>query len=194
VRSTASLTRSSLAVFTGLLLSAQVLSADKTETCLACHGANGTSQTPLTPSLGGQPAFYIAAQLFLFRGGRRDNEVMTAQAKDLSDDDLRTLSDRISKLPAPKSSDGKPDAGRVSAGKSSMEKNNCAGCHGKQYDGNNNVPHIANQREDYLLKALKDYKSGKRIGYGNAVMPETLGGLSEAELADVAHALAHFGN
>jgi len=119
---------------------------------------------------------------------------MTAQAKDLSDDDLRTLSDRIAKLPAPKSPEGKPDAAKVSAGKSLLERNNCAGCHGKQYDGNNNVPHIANQREDYLLKALKDYKSGKRIGYGNAVMPETLGGLTEAELADVAHALAHLRN
>jgi cytochrome c553 len=176
-----------------LLFSTEILSAEKAEPCLACHGASGTSQTPLTPSLGGQPAFYIAAQLFLFRGGRRDNEVMTAQAKALTDDDLRTLSDRIAKLPAPEAS-GVVDKEKMGRGKAILAKEPCGNCHGKQYDGNNNVPRIANQREDYLLKALKDYKSGKRIGYGNAVMPETVGGLSEAELGDVAHALAHFGN
>jgi cytochrome c553 len=53
------------------------------------------------------------------------------------------------------------------------------------------MPRLANQREDYLLKALRDYKSGARVGYGNAVMPETVSGLSDADLADVAHFLAH---
>jgi cytochrome c553 len=38
---------------------------------------------------------------------------------------------------------------------------------------------------------LRDYKSGTRVGYGNAVMPETVSGLSDADLADVAHFLAH---
>src|SRR4051812_46978042 len=93
VRSTASRTRSSWWVVAGVLLfSAEALSAEKAEPCLACHGANGTSQTPLTPSLGAQPAFYVVAQLFLFRAGRRDNEIMTAMAKELTDDDLRSLS------------------------------------------------------------------------------------------------------
>jgi cytochrome c553 len=192
VRSTASPIRSKWIIAVGVLLfSTEILSVEKAEPCLACHGANGTSQTPLTPSLGGQPAFYVAAQLFLFRGGRRDNEVMTAQAKDLGDDDLRTLSDRIAKL-APPQAFGVPDQEKIKRGKAILGKEPCGSCHGKQYDGNNNVPRIANQREDYLLKALKDYKSGKRIGYGNAVMPETVSSLSDAELTDLAHALAHF--
>ncbi len=49
--------------------------------CLACHGADGQSRIPETPSLGGQPSFFVVAQLFLFREGRRDNPAMIAAAK-----------------------------------------------------------------------------------------------------------------
>jgi len=167
------------------------LCAEKIETCLACHGASGTSQTPLTPSLGAQPSFFIVAQLFLFRAGRRDNEVMTAMAKDLTDDDLRLLSDRIEKLPPPRAS-GSPDRAKLERASPIIAERHCDNCHGKKFEGNNNVPRIASQREDYLLKALKDYRDGKRIGYGNAQMPETVHGLNDAQLGDLAHALATF--
>ncbi len=53
------------------------------------------------------------------------------------------------------------------------------------------MPRLAHQREDYLLKALRDYKSGARIGYGNAAMAEELAGMSDADLAALAHYLAH---
>src|SRR5688572_5030766 len=35
--------------------------------CLACHGENGVSPTPETPSLGGIPEFYALLQLVEFR-------------------------------------------------------------------------------------------------------------------------------
>src|SRR5512137_2546311 len=61
--------------------------------CAACHGANGRMETPLTPVLSGQPSLYVITQLFLFREGRRSNEVMTAMAKTMTDDDLRGYSE-----------------------------------------------------------------------------------------------------
>ncbi|HWA38296.1 MAG TPA: c-type cytochrome [Burkholderiales bacterium] len=160
--------------------------------CLACHGASGVSETPLTPSLGAQPAFYVVAQLFLFRGGRRDNEVMTAQAKDLKDEDLRSLSDAIAKLPPPPPPKEGRDAERFERGRKATEGRHCTSCHGADWSGNKNVPRVANQREDYLFKALKDYRTGKRIGYGNAQMPETVAGMDDKVLGDIAHYLAHF--
>jgi len=81
---------------------------------------------------------------------------------------------------------------KVKRGMELMGGRNCINCHGKKLEGNNNVPRIANQREDYLLKALKDYRDGKRVGYGNAQMPETVHGLSDAQLGDLAHTLATF--
>src|SRR5882672_1147683 len=128
-RSIASRIRSSL-VFTGLLLSAQVFSADKTETCVACHGPKGVSSTPLTPSLAGQPSFFLVAQLFLFREQRRDNALMNAMAKDLKDADLQSLADYFTKLPPP-SRAGNPDPAKVKRGRVVLEEHNCLGCHGK---------------------------------------------------------------
>ena len=62
------------------------------EPCLACHGPNGQSQVPNTPSLGGQPAFFAMAQLFLYREERRPDLQMAPMAKGMSDDDLRKYS------------------------------------------------------------------------------------------------------
>lgn len=168
------------------------LSAAGQEACFtACHGANGVSATPLTPSLGGQPSFFVLAQLFLFRAGRRDNEPMNAAAKALSDADLQTLADLIAKLPPPRTPAAKPDPARFARGRAIAEKERCGNCHNPDFSGRDNMPRLANQREDYLLKALRDYKKGVRTGYGMAVMPETVSGLSEADLEDVAHYLAH---
>src|SRR5580765_1478665 len=111
-------------------MSTEALSVDM-ETCFACHGAKGTSPTPLTPSLGAQPNFYVVAQLFLFRAGRRDNEIMTAMAKDLTDDDLRSLSAVIEQLPPPQPS-GSPDKQKLDRAKSIIADRNCANCHGKK--------------------------------------------------------------
>lgn len=61
----------------------------------------------------------------------------------------------------------------------------CAACHGA--DGNktldNTYPKLAGQYPDYLLKALRDYKSGKRV---NAVMAGQVQALSEADMANLA--------
>ena len=164
----------------------------KAEACLACHGADGVSRTPLAPSLGGQPAFYVMAQLFLFREGRRGDPVMLEQAKGLSDAELSSLSERIARLAPPPPPAEAPDAGRYQRGRAIAEQRRCTSCHGADLTGGRNVPRLANQREDYSLKALAEYRSGARVGYGNAVMPETVSGLSDAELSDLAHFIAYF--
>jgi cytochrome c553 len=164
-------------------------SAQQLEACLACHGASGTSATPDTPSLGGQPAFYVLAQLVLFREGRRENALMNALAKPLTNDDLRALSGAIERLPVPKLS-GTADPAKVARGKAVAEANHCGNCHNADYSGGQNVPRVAYQREDYLAKSLHDYKTGKRVGYGNAAMAEAVAQLTVADLSDLAHYLA----
>jgi cytochrome c553 len=55
--------------------------------------------------------------------------------------------------------------------------------------GQNNVPRLADQREDYLLKTLRDYKNGTRRGY-DASMAEVLQPIDDAQLIEFAHYLA----
>ena len=72
---------------------------------------------------------------------------------------------------------GNPDAGKE-------KSRTCATCHGP--DGNSptaNFPKLAGQHYDYLVKSLKDYKSGARK---NAIMAPLVANLSERDLEDLA--------
>ena len=147
---------------------------------------------PLTPSLGGQPSFFVIAQLFLFRDGRRNKAPtpMDALAKPLKDDDLRSLAAIFEKQPPPRPPAQGRDAARFDRGKALVQKRNCAVCHNPDFSGREQMPRLAGQREDYLLKAMRDYQKGDRIGYGSASMPEELSGMGDRELADLAHFFA----
>jgi cytochrome c553 len=158
--------------------------------CLACHGADGQSRIPATPSLGGQPSFFSVAQLFLFREGRRDNEAMTAAAKGLTNDDLLAFAERIAKLPPPPPPEEAPDPARFARGRALTLRHPCGVCHNPDFSGREQMPRLANQREDYLLKSMREYKSGVRLGYGGA-MAQELAGLTDQDLVDLAHFLAH---
>jgi cytochrome c553 len=165
----------------------------KTEACFTCHGKDGTSAMAMTPSLGGQPSFFTVAQLFLFRDGRRNKlpTPMDAFAKGLSDADLQSLAAVFEKQKPPQLPAQAPQRERFERGKKLVEAKNCGVCHNPDYSGREQMPRLANQREDYLLKAMRDYKAGQRIGYGSASMPEELSGFNDANLADIAHFLAH---
>lgn len=160
-------------------------------TCLACHGASGQSQTPLTPSLGGQPAFFAMTQLFLLRDGRRGEPVMIEQARSMTNDDLRAFSAAIAGLPPPEPPAQAPDADRFERGRALATRHRCGVCHNPDFSGREQMPRLANQREDYLLKSMREFASGRRIGYG-AAMTQELAGLADEALADLAHFLAHF--
>ena len=65
----------------------------------------------------------------------------------------------------------------------------CAACHGP--DGNSqaaNFPRLAGQHFDYLVKALKDYKSGARK---NPIMQPQAANLSERDMEDLAAYFSH---
>jgi len=105
-------------VFAAILLfatNALPLDAGQAELCFACHGRDGVSTTPLTPSLGGQPSFFIVAQLFLFRDNRRGNAAaaMYEVARGMSDDDLRAWGELVSKLSPPGPPNSAPEPARV---------------------------------------------------------------------------------
>ena len=161
------------------------------QACVACHGANGVSALPLTPSLAGQPAYYVTAQLAQFVAGKRKSEVMAPMAKTIDPKDVRELAQAIEKLPPPPSpAEVNPESWKK--GQAVAAREFCGSCHQPDFSGIESAPRLAHQREDYLVKALTDFKQGSRTGYGEPVMPEVAAALSEAEIADLAHYLSHF--
>jgi cytochrome c553 len=167
---------------------------EKAKVCVACHGSNGVSSMPAIPSLAGQQDQFIQWQLVFFRSGRRPNPAMAPLVADLTDADIRNLGAYFSSLPYPPrvATDGL-NAEQAAKGKAIASQHRCASCHKDNLRGERAAAAIANQREDYLVKALTDYRSTARPSVGVAAMSEAAAGLNDDEIAAVAHYIATLG-
>ena len=162
----------------------------KADMCTACHGEGGISQIENMPSLAGQHDQFIQWQLVFFRAGTRKNEQMQPVVEQLNNEDIRNLGAYFATLtPARAKADENPDLSRKGAQAATGRR--CASCHTDNFAGGKAVPRVAGQREDYLVKALRDYKSGVRSGGGMAAMASVAFSLSEEEIEALAHYLAH---
>ena len=179
-------------VLTGAAAHAADIAAgkQKAELCVGCHGEGGISQTENIPSLAGQPDQFIQWQIVYFRAGTRKNEQMKPIIEQLDNDDVRNLGAYFASLtPSKGKTDDNPDLSRKGAQAAAGRR--CASCHTDSYAGTKAVARIAGQREEYLLKALHDYKSGVRSGGGQAAMADVAYSLSEEEIEALAHYVAH---
>ena len=68
-----------------------VAGKQKSNTCAACHGADGNSQSADFPRLAGQHADYIQSALHQYKSGKRKNAIMAGFAGALSDKDMEDL-------------------------------------------------------------------------------------------------------
>jgi cytochrome c553 len=158
--------------------------------CFACHGERGQSETENIPSLGGQQAPYALIQLFMFREKLRLFEPMNEMAKPLSDDDLRAFSDFIATLPKPQPPADAGDPARMQRAQALAQQNRCNACHNPDFSGKDNVPRLADQREDYLARTMREYKDNSRHGY-DGTMAEVLQPVTVEQIADLAYYIAH---
>lgn len=176
-------------LLTGTLAVSAAAPPEMLEPCLACHGASGQSQTEDVPSLGAQPAKYVLIQLFMFREKLRTIEPMTELTKGWSDADLQQAADFIATLPPPKPPADPADPARLERGHALVGQSHCNVCHRGDFSGQESVPRLGGQREDYLLKALREYKSGVRHGY-EPTMAEVLQPIDDAQLVEFAYYLS----
>ena len=66
--------------------------------CQVCHGVDGIAKIPIAPHLAGESQIYIETQLKAFRSGKREHEIMSVVAKDLSDEDITNLAQWYSSI------------------------------------------------------------------------------------------------
>jgi cytochrome c553 len=181
----------------GLLLLGGALSPARAQSfgerlpvCLSCHGEKGQSENPEIPSLGAQPSPYALIQIYMFREKLRINEIMNEMAKGISDADLQKFADTIGKLPPPPAA---PDADPIRMAKAAtlVAQHKCNVCHTANFAGNEAVPRLAGQHEDYLLKSLREYKANTRNEY-QPVMTEVIYPLKDEDFVELAYYLAHY--
>ncbi|MGD8573037.1 MAG: cytochrome c [Gammaproteobacteria bacterium] len=73
-------------------------------------------------------------------------------------------------------------AGDAAAGKAKSQA--CVSCHGMNGKSNNpNYPNLAGQKKNYLVKAMKAYKSGERK---DAMMNSLLAPMSDEDIENLA--------
>jgi cytochrome c553 len=164
---------------------------EKAELCTGCHGEGGISQTENIPSLAGQLDQFVQWQLVFFRAGARKSEQMQPIVEQISNDDIRNLGAYFASLAPPRAPKPDDDPDLSAKGAQAARGRRCASCHTDTFAGTKAVARIAGQREEYLLKALHDYKSGVRSGGGMAAMADVAYSLSEEEITALAHYLAH---
>jgi cytochrome c553 len=161
------------------------------ESCIACHGPNAISAMENVPSLAGQTDSFLQWQLVYFRSGARKSDVMGPIAEGLTDEDIRNLGAYLSHLTPPEPpSDATPDTDE--AVRALVAQNRCTICHTEKFTGLKAAARLAGQREDYLLKALRDFKTGARSGSGMAAMADVVYPLSDDDLVKLARYIASF--
>jgi len=59
--------------------------------CKTCHGVDGIAKIPIAPHIAGESTVYLETQLKAFRSGKREHEIMSVVAKDLTDEEIANL-------------------------------------------------------------------------------------------------------
>jgi len=158
----------------------QALGKKAAASCGACHGDQGVSGNPATPSLAGQDAQYLAAALQAYKAGSRKDESMKGPVAEL---DERAIKDIAAYYAAQQ-----PQPLNVRRPLTLTEwTDRCDRCHGP--GGNSTdplMPRLAAQRSDWLEQVLHAYRAGTRKSTAMAAMSALM---SEADVKELA---AHY--
>ena len=159
--------------------------------CVACHGANGNSSIPTTPSLAGQPKVFIENQLVLIREGIRDVAQMKGMLDQFKDEDLVALGQYFSEQKPVKTVTEPVNQSSYLRGQELSKKMLCGTCHLANYSGQNQIPRLAGQHEAFLKLSLKQFRDNPVPGR-DSNMTAAAFGIKDAEIDDLAHFMANF--
>jgi len=148
--------------------------------CAQCHGADGNSKTPGTPSLAGQQPRYFATAVHEYLTGTRGTESpMHMLVRDMRAVDVDSVALYFaSQTPAqrPPADFGDPAAGEPHTVL-------CTGCHGPLgVSDDPQTPSLAGQDPQYLVSAIKAYRNARRY----EPMIRVVAGLTDTDVDNIA--------
>lgn len=149
------------------------------QTCAFCHGITDyTTAYPFyhVPRVAGQHQTYIIDALKEYASNARKYPTMHAQAASLTTSQIRDIAAYFASV-------GKPVKHHPKSKPPAVAKT-CAACHGAHgISKNPKYPILAGQYPNYIVQALKEYKSGKRK---NAIMNSMAANLTPAQMEKLA--------
>jgi sulfide dehydrogenase cytochrome subunit len=130
-------------------------------TCAGCHGTDGASMGPATPSIAGLSETYFTDTMKAFKSGERHSTVMGRIAKGYSDEEIELMAGYFAEQPIAKTAQ-KLDPAKVTQG-AELYADNCGKCHdenGALADDDAGI--LASQWLPYLQYSLEDMRAGTR--------------------------------
>lgn len=171
-------------------LQAQQPGSARLAVCMACHGPQGNSQVPTTPSLAGQPKVFLENKLVLIREGLREIPQMKGLLDGVSDPDIVALANYFS-AQTRATVTGPANMTTYQRGQAISTGMLCGSCHLPDYAGRQQIPRLAGQQEAFLLNAMKQFRDNPGPGR-DTIMSASVLGLKDNELSDLAHFLSNF--
>ena len=162
--------------------------AGKVAMCIGCHGIPGYQasfpEVHKVPKMAGQSAGYIASALEAYRKGDRNHPSMRGIAQSLTDQDIADVA-AYYEAQNPASMEAQPHEPPADVA-ALIEKGACFSCHGQNFGKpiDASYPKVAGQYADYLLVALKSYKTtnNRYVGRSNGIMAPIAQQFSNQEL------------
>ena len=147
--------------------------------CARCHGEDGNSKIPGTPSLAGQQPHYLVAAIQEYHQGDRAKGVMTSSLRDSGKLELESMALYFAtQTPVKRAAAARGDA---AAGEpASAMCGGCHGAHGVSVDAA--TPSLAGQDAEYLVKATKAYRTTRK----NWGMQRYVAGLGDKDIDNIA--------
>ncbi len=164
----------------------------KTLLCSGCHTRDGNSKNPEYPVLASQGQAYMVKQILDFKSGARKEMHMTPLVEAISNADIPDITAYFSSQMRKQNSAPPPtsDLGKqiFLSGNSAKPVSPCSGCHGEDGKGNAvlKFPSLAGQHADYIVKMLKEFRSGTRSNDKNALMRNIAMDLDDKEIEALA--------
>ena len=153
--------------------------------CAACHGEKGQSTQAAFPILAGQTSRYLYLQLRDYQEDRRKNELMSPMVVGMTRDEMRELADYFARQKPPPQAFA-ADAEKARLGKLKADETLCTMCHLGGFAGQNEVPRVAGQHHDYIVKQLTDFKARLRTNDAGS-MTSVSGTLNAQDIENLAH-------
>lgn len=130
-------------------------------TCAGCHGTNGNSHGPATPTLAGVSSEYFIEAMNAYKNGERPSTIMDRIAKGYTDEEVKLMAGFFAK----QKMERQPqvvDAAMAKKGMKLHEKY-CEKCHedgGRSTEDDAGI--LAGQWTPYLHYTMSDFLDGKR--------------------------------
>jgi len=148
-------------MMSGIVLASTPSASMLANTCAGCHGTNGSSQGPASPTIAGMSKANFIETMKAYQEGERPSTIMTRIAKGYTEDEIKLMADFFSKQKFVRQKQ-KYDSGKAGLGEK-LHKKYCEKCHEKGgRSAEDDAGILAGQWDLYLRNSMDDFTKGGR--------------------------------